>query len=287
MKEKQDSLLKIESSFYTPISLSERVLEAYIQNNIPEIKNKAYREKIKVTEITNEPLINLSTLGIKNQSFEWEKMQQLKVKELNEVNSYLRKEVFIRKTVAERLVKADKKLQSIGYSLYVRSGFRHPLVQEAMFQTAKEKFGENLARLRLAKKEDLIGLDSNYPHATGGVVDVEIWKDNKKIDMGEEGVPLGVFDLELLMSTDSKYSEAKGKLIQTKLSDKFVEAPKHWMEYLKNRRFLYHVMSETGFYFIFNEFWHWGRGDHLSGVASYLLGEREYKPWYGLAKSPK
>jgi len=25
-------------------------------------------------------------------------------------------------------------------------------------------------------------------------------------------------------------------------------------------------------------------GDHLSGVAANLLDERDYKPWYGLAK---
>jgi len=284
MKEKQDNHLKVESSFYMPIPLSERVLKAYVQNNIQELKNKAYRETIRVTEATDEPLVDLSALGINNQSFEWEKLRQLKIKGFDKIGSYLKQNVFVRKTVAEKLAEVDKRLQSSGYYLYVRSGFRHPVIQEALFQAAKERFGENLARSRLAKKEDLVGLNSNYPHATGGVVDVEIWKNDRRIDMGKKGIPLGMFDLELLMSTDSKHSEAREKLIQAKLSNKFIETPKRWLEYLKNRRLLYYVMRETGFYFIFDEFWHWGMGDHLSGVAANLLDERDYKPWYGLAK---
>jgi len=277
---------KIESSFYTPIPLSERILKVYLQNNIQELKEQAYRKTIKITSMTNEPLVDLADLGIKNQSFEWEKLRQLKIEGFEKIDSYLRQDVFVRKTVAEKLAEVDKKLRSEGYYLYVRSGFRHPIVQEALFQAAKERFGEGLARSRLAKKEDLVGLDSHYPHATGGVVDVEIWKNGRRIDMGKEGVPLGTFDLELLMSTDLKHNEARRKLMQTKFSNTLVEVPKHWLEYLKNRRLLYHVMREAGFYFLFSEFWHWGRGDHLSGVASYLLGERNYKPWYGLAKLP-
>lgn len=284
MREKQINYPAVESMFHAPIPLPKRVLEAYVQNNISEIKNKAYKENIKVSEITNEPLVNLSAFGISNQSFEWEKLQQLNTKELDEVSRYLNRDVFVRKTVAEKLVKADKKLRGTEYSLYVRSGFRHPSVQEAIFQTAKEKFGKKFARSRLAKKEDLIGLDANYPHATGGVIDLEIWSNGNRLSMGEEGVPLGIFDLELIMSNDSKYNDARNNLIHTKLSNTFTEVPKHWSRYLKNRRLVYHLMSEVGFYFLFSEFWHWGMGDHLSGVASYLLNEKDYKPWYGLAK---
>lgn len=287
MKEKQENNLKIESNFYRPIPLSERILRVYIQNNLQELKDKAYKENIKITKFTNEPLVNLSALGINNQSFEWGKRHQLDAQGFNKIKPYLRKDVFVRKTVAEKLAGVDKRLKKARYYLYVRSGFRHPLTQEVFFQAAKEKFSEDFARSRLAQKEDLIGLDSNYPHSTGGVVDVEIWKNGKKIEMGKERIPVGIFDLELLMSGDTKCSEARRKLIQTKISKAFIEAPKEWSEYLKNRRLLYHLMREAGFYFNFNEFWHWGIGDHLSGIASYLLDEKDYKPWYGLAKLPK
>ncbi len=44
--------------------------------------------------------------------------------------------------------------------------------------------------------------------------------------------------------------------------------PKHWKKYRDNRQLLYHTMRTEGFYFLFGEFWHWGLGDHLSGMAA-------------------
>ncbi|MBI4028933.1 MAG: hypothetical protein HY376_01050 [Candidatus Blackburnbacteria bacterium] len=268
------------------IPLVERILNVYIDQNIGDLKKKVYTKTLQIQGSSNEPLVNLFHRNVRNQSLEWERYNDGDAHRINNSDVYLKRDVYVRHTVAQKLVHVDEQLKKQGYNLFVRSGYRHPQVQEMRYAVSVEKFGEAHARSRFAVREDLSG-DSSYPHATGGVVDVEIWANDQRIPMGGKGVPIGTFDLELLFSQDPIHAKAKQILLETKLPEGILDVPAHWEEYLKNRRLLYHVMRESGFYFILGEFWHWGMGDHLSGVAAYLLGDDNYNPWYGLAEYPK
>lgn len=288
MREKELTNYRLEDYKQRHIPINDRILALYLGNNPGDLKAKAYLRKLKITPANHEPLVNLSSYQILNSSFEYEKLKVSGSSNiLPDIQKYLRKDIYVRETVANCLLTVHKELQKNGYSLFVRSGFRHPIIQEAQFASAQDKYGKDFARSRLAAKEDLLGEDSIYPHATGGVVDVEIWKEGKRIEMGEPGVPIGMFDLEILLSQKSGYRNAKENIIQQKLPSISQDLPSHWIKFLENRRLLYHLMRKAGFYFIVGEFWHWGMGDHLSGVAAYLLGDDKYRPYYGQADLPK
>ncbi len=274
----------IKSARATPIPITDLTVLAYTQKRALELKKNAYLQTIHENELTHEPLTGLDSYGIKSLSFEWKNQHQIDTRKLS--NNCLAKEVYVRRSVAAQLAVINLQLRSCGLHLYVRSGYRHPKVQEMRFFYAKEKFGKKYATSRFALKEDLVGTDSVFPHSTGGAIDIEIWKGQERLEMGERGVPTGIFDLEFLFSKNPRHSNIQNMVSEKKLPKKILKGgtPDHWKEYRNNRRLLYHTMRGGGFYFILGEFWHWGLGDHLSGVAAKLLNENYYRPWYGEAQ---
>ncbi len=276
----------IQLAYDTPLLITKRIVSAYTQKNISKLKQKAYLQTIQKNILSDEPLVSLASCGIKSLSFEWEKHYQDYKHKTSHIGRYLKKEVYVRESIAARLIIINSQLLSHGLHIYVRSGYRHPKIQKMRFLYAKEKFGLKYATSRFALKKDLVGTDSVFPHSTGGAVDIEIWQGKKRLEMGERGVPVGIFDLELLFSKKSKHSKTRHIILEKKLSKKIPSGniPSHWKKYRDNRRLLYHTMRAGGFYFLFDEFWHWSLGDHLSGIAANLLNENPYQPWYGEIK---
>jgi|SRR3989344_1418890 len=230
-----------------------------------ELRREGYKLAIVENELTNEPLVRLTDYGVVNSSYETEKYALVDAHRLIDKDLHLSQHVYVRGSVARKLILVDKRLRNDGMFLYVRSGYRHPRVQELAYQLATEKHGEEFAKSRYAVKEELVGSESVFPHSTGGVVDVEIWQEGKRMKMGAQGVPIHSWELEVLLNKK--------------------ELPKEWKGYAMNRRILYHFMREEGFY-PSGEYWHWGFGDHLSYMSAKMLGEESYRPWYGEAKFP-
>ena len=270
-------MIKLPKTSKIPIKVP---YEEYWQSlrNPGKLRNWAYGQSLVTNEFTHEPLVNLTDLGISNYSYEYEHNSHEDALRLLGHDVVLKKDVYVRKTVGELLKNIDQNLREDGFHLHVRSGYRSPELQELAYLVTKEKKGEDFARSRYAIKSDLIGKEAIFPHATGGTVDVELYCGKELVRMKEEGIPMGVWDLEILFSTDSRV-------------EKFIEIknpPEHWEDYLLARRVLYHAMVNQDnlgekFIPIVTEYWHFSRGDFLSGVVAKLLGFDDYKPYYGLA----
>lgn len=247
-----------------------------------QLRQEAYKLPVVENKLTNEPLVKLTEFGVANFSFELEHYSETDALRLVGRELPVSPQVWVRKTVAEMLVKVDNILRKADMFLLVRSGYRHPDVQRLAYLLAREKAGKKFARSRFAIEKDLVGSESVFPHATGGVVDVEIWQRGCILGMKALGVPIQTWDLEVFFSGNGKYKALK-ELLLGRLDGKIIP---EWKNYMKSRRLLYHVMKDGGFYPLMSEYWHWGFGDHLSYVSAKLLGEGSYRPWYREAKFP-
>jgi len=271
-------MIKLPKTSEIPIRVPFEEYWQYLKN--PEkLRNWAYGQSLVANEFTHEPLVNLTDLGISNYSYECEHNSHEDALRLLGHDVVLKKDVCVRKTVGGLLRSIDGGLKKEGFHLHVRSGYRSPELQELAFLKTREKKGEDFAKSRYAIKSDLVGKEAIFPHATGGTVDVELYCGESLVKMKEEGVPVGVWDLEILFSEDP----------QAKKFKKPKEVPENWKNYLLARRVLYHAMVNQDdlrekFIPIIGEYWHFSRGDFLSGVVAKLLGFADYKPYYGLAK---
>jgi D-alanyl-D-alanine dipeptidase len=237
-------------------------------------REEAYSLPIVKNALSEEPLVRLTDFGIVNSSYESENYTIIDAQKLLGEDLHLDQHVFVRRSVAVSLVKIDLKLRNNGFFLFVRSGWRHPKVQNLAYFLEAAKNGIDSANYLYATPKHIISNpDATYPHSTGGVIDVEIWnvETNSRLPMGEKGVPIHAWDLEILFSSDKKHQALKRKLN--------LKAPDKWLAYMKNRRIIYHLFRDEGFYPT-GEFWHWGRGDHLSAATAIMLGETDYHPWY-------
>lgn len=176
--------------------------------------------------------------------------------------------IFLRKSHAERLSKADKHFRERGLFLHIVSGWRHPELQRIIKKEYAQKFGREKADQLFAS----IGGKVPAPHSTGAAFDVELRNlaTKKKIGMDVffEGEKISsLYWAEELMR--------EGKIDAVD------------MESVKNRRILYHGLCTRGVIFekkedLFighpGEYWHYGDGDVLS---AYLRKEPFFK--YGIA----
>lgn len=270
-------MIKLPKTSKIPIKVP---YEEYWQSlrNPEKLRDWAYGQSLVANEFTREPLVNLIDLGISNYSYEFEFNSHEDAFRLLGHDVVFSKDIYVRKTVGELLGRIDQGLKEDGLRLHVRSGYRSPELQELAFLKTREKKGEDFARSRYAVKGDLSGKEAIFPHATGGTVDVELYCGDELIKMKEEKTPMGVWDLEILFSEDPQAEKFK----------KTKDVPEHWKDYLLARRVLYHAMvnqDDLGEKFIpiTGEYWHFSRGDFLSGVVAKLLGFDDYKPYYGLA----
>lgn len=152
-------------------------------------------------------------------------------------------DIYIRKTVAEKLCLINKKikLKNPNLCLKVTYGYRHPDIQKRYFDKKMEEIkiiNPNLS------EEELKGATHNFVavpevagHPTGGAVDITMAKSNKDIDMGT-----GIADYS---------DEDKIKTYSSKITKKQME----------NRMILHDLMISEGFAPFYGEWWHFSYGD--------------------------
>lgn len=163
-------------------------------------------------------------------------------------------ECFVRESVAERLVRASGLLPN-GLRLAVWDAWRPRRVQKALFE-------QYLASLRREhpgmSAEDLESKASEFvskpsddpacpaPHITGGAVDLSIVKANGEyLEMGTE--------------FDDFSTKAHTRYFEHVRNEEYSSSEA--LHYQKNRRLLYHVMTEAGFTNYPYEWWHYDYGN--------------------------
>jgi D-alanyl-D-alanine dipeptidase len=165
---------------------------------------------------------------------------------------------FVRKSVAEMLVKAQKTLPS-GYKFIIKEGHRDIETQAEIFNEymdfLKKEF-PSLSEQKLYEKASayVAPPDIVPPHSTGGAVDLTLMtEDGKEIDMGTK------FNADPEESDFSNYTNAP-----------ISEDIKEKREMLKN------AMESVGFVNYPTEWWHWSYGDRywafIKGNSSALYG---------------
>ena len=168
------------------------------------------------------------------------------------------KNLYVRRSVAEKLVAIDKKLAGWGLRIFLHDGFR-PRAVQAYFHDVwmpaevRRRHPEWDAAAVMRETENYwaaptTGVASPAPHETGGAVDVTLI-------FAESGAELymgSIFD-DLSQLAHPDFFELAGSGAQA-FSDE---------EARGNRRLLYWVMVEAGFANHPNEWWHFSWGDQM------------------------
>ncbi len=182
-------------------------------------------------------------------------------------------ECFVRKTVLARLLEAASLLPP-GCRFVLLDAWRPKQVQTALFQKFRFELRE---KMPLLDDQEITALATQFvsppsihpaspsPHVTGGAVDLTL--------AGETGLclPMGtVFD-ETTERSVTNYFERKLASKERLDGDE--------MEFLRNRRILYGVMTRAGFTNYPEEWWHYEYGNQNWAL---LKGERAAV--YGVAQ---
>lgn len=164
-------------------------------------------------------------------------------------------ECFLRRGVFLKLAEASEKLPS-GYRFVVFDGWRSPFLQKNLFHILKEEIAgaypdipEEDLKSRVCQYVALpsVGQDSPSPHITGGSVDLSI--------VNEKGLLLNMgsgFDDTSILSQTAYFE---------KLAGKHRELSRDENEILRNRRFLFNLMTGVGFTNYSDEWWHYDYGN--------------------------
>lgn len=153
------------------------------------------------------------------------------------------KKIFVRKSVAEALLRA-KKLLPQGYNFRVTDGYRSVEDQRRIIQICernfKRKYPKNWYNMLIRYTggyKVLKEKPSSMSHMGGGAVDIALVKGNKNLELG--GVTFDERD-------NLNYYEKKKRLTKKE------------KEIKENRRMLKKVMRKVGFRAYIPEWWHWG-----------------------------
>lgn len=184
--------------------------------------------------------------------------------------------LWLRETVAKKLLDVDSRLRAEGLRLHVHDAYRPTAVQSYFFDqwmpaeirkkhpdwTAEQVMTETM---KFWAKPTAPG-DSPSPHSTGAAVDLTIYveRTSEPLYMGsifDDVTAVALTDyLERPLNDHVSYSE---------------------MEAGKNRRLLYWVMETSGLINNPNEWWHFSWGDQmwarLSGAVAAVYGSIEEK----------
>ena len=180
-------------------------------------------------------------------------------------------ELYVREGVLLKLIKVNERLRRHNLELHVFDAYRpvelqnyffdqwvpneirkqHPDWSEDAVYEEKRKYWA-----KGAPSSDAVDPLSPPPHSTGGVLDLTIkaYDTNVLLNMGtlfDDTTPLSALD----------YYESESTTRTLTVSEE---------EAIRNRRMLYHVMSEAGFVSYPREWWHYGFGDQLSSI---LMGK--------------
>lgn len=202
--------------------------------------------------------------------------------------------VFCRRSVAERLSKANERLLPLGVELFVLNGYRSLELQKELWDFFIQKGRESLDDPTEANCVAFAGEYCSDPrefdhsdsrtwptHITGGAVDLtlRVRKTGEFLFMGS------VFD----DPDDVSHTGHFEKLCAGHASEK-KEVPLSYMEALRNRRLLYWIMREAGFANYPYEWWHFDWGTQF-WITNYEVSSdgsaRPTSAWYGPAETPR
>ena len=165
-------------------------------------------------------------------------------------------ELYLRRSVAQRLRDVNLRLSAIGLEVYVFDGWRPQAVQryfhDVWFPAWLKPRRPELSGAALQDEVEKYwaapsaGVSSPSPHSTGGAVDLTLtFRDtHQPLYMG------GIFD-DL---TELAWTDGFERTAPASMSDEEAQA---------NRRLLYWVMTEAGFANTPTEWWHYSWGDQL------------------------
>ena len=233
-------------------------------------KRLGYREhRINLeNEQIDEPLINVHELGIAGENYYFRVDNPPYYQRIPHSIPDLK----LRKSVVDRLARANEKLARIGLELYLFDGYRpievqnyfydhwfpnylksiHPELEGDMLEAEVAKYWA-----KGAKSSSEIDPLSPPPHSTGGAVDLTI----RRKSTGEHLYMGSLFD----DVTEIAHCDFLEKVSEQRILN-FSED-----EALKNRRLLHWLLMEQEFSFNPAEWWHFSYGDQLWA----RLGERD------------
>ncbi len=158
---------------------------------------------------------------------------------------------FVRKSVAEKLLQAQKKLpHGLQFKLY--EGYRSLSLQKKIFDTffakiQKEHPSWNYKQQFLATTHlvsPVINLDGSHnvpPHSTGATIDIYL------VDEKGKPVPMGIHPKDWMKDLDDSLSLPHSKKISPQ--------ERHY------RTIMDRALSSVGFVNLDTEYWHWSFGD--------------------------
>lgn len=156
---------------------------------------------------------------------------------------YLGQDIWVRKTVAEKLEIVQRNLSKIdsSYKLKVVYGYRHPEVQKKWFNKIKNELRLKHVNMDESSLDELANTMVAHPetagHPTGGAVDLTITTPTGDLDMG---------------TIYADFSDpGKFKMFSDKITKK----------QMNNRMFLHNLMIEQEFTPYYGEWWHYSYGD--------------------------
>ena len=171
--------------------------------------------------------------------------------------------IYLRKQAYERLVKAVQSLPA-SYSLIVYDGFRPLQVQQVLYEQIEREITKKYPHFSQVQIEQETlkyvaypSIDPKFPapHLTGGAVDVTLGdSDGNPLNLGT------AFD-------ETSYKSATAY---------FEQRPEENEEALKNRRLLFHSMTNAGFQNYEEEWWHYDFGN-----VTWARKSREKQAIYG------
>ena len=227
-----------------------------------------------------EPLVKLTDYAIACDSFKGR--SSIEDAQIEGATAF----VWGRKTIAEKLARANAFLRAWDVEIFVRDAYR-PIENQQGFwhfytRQARERMSDATEEERLRYLQSLVAdptqfspLDSTtWPvHACGGAVDVTLCS----LKTGER----------LLMDIDSPLNEtARSDAFERKLLAGEIDENN---PYLLNRRLLHWAMTEQGFLNYPQEFWHFDYGDQMYVAYAQMSGlpDAPQAAWYGYVESPE
>ncbi|GEM_PF-2376188 len=241
-----NELNKIKS---TPIKIPKWVANFRYFENRFEVNNKLKKRKLDTKhKLYKEKLVDCQKLGLMGESYYYNFRNK---KPFNKFKKYLKKNIYLRKSVAEDLKKVDDYLRQFGLALYLKSGYRNYYIQLSAIEFYTKKGGESQKQL-FAQPEER-SKTHPFPHSTGGAIDLTLYNLKKKDFVNLRfRKDITIFGIE-----------------------KVKKLTKQEKEILEYRRILYNVLCapivlSKDKLFVAHpfEYWHFSRGDQLARYFS-------------------
>ncbi|MFZ4115557.1 MAG: M15 family metallopeptidase [Chthoniobacterales bacterium] len=158
---------------------------------------------------------------------------------------------FVRKSVAEKLLQAQKKLPP-GLQFQLYEGYRSLALQKKLFDTFFAKIKKEHPSWSYKQQfletthlvSPVINLDASHnipPHSTGAAIDVYL------VDTAGKSVPMGIHPKDWMQDLDGSLSLPH--------SQKISAEARHY------RAIMSRALKSVGFVNLDTEYWHWSYGD--------------------------